>query len=102
MVQVDEQALRRGPRIGQAGRGRDVAKLAPTHIPEQGPAPGGRDVQVEASVVVVIAKGRRDGAIPERDPGPRRGFDEPAAVAPEQTTRDIQVLGLVVVVITRG
>ena len=66
VVQIHEQGLGCRPRIGQAGGSCHGAKLPPALIPEQDSPPGGRDVQVEPSVVVEIAERRRDGPIPER------------------------------------
>ena len=65
MVEIGEQHLPRGSRLGQAC-GRDVAKPAPTRILEQDSPPRGRHVEVQPSVVVEIAERRRDGPIPKR------------------------------------
>ncbi len=100
VVEVHEQRPGGGRRVGQAGRRRDVPKLAAARIAKQGPPPAaGRDVQVDPSIVVVIAERGRGGAIAQHDPRARRGFDEPPLVTAKQMTRDEQVLGLIIVVI---
>ena len=100
MVEVHEQRPGGGRRVGQAGRRRDVRKPAPTHVPKQGPPPAaGRDVQVDPSIVVVIAERGRGGAIAQHDARARRGFDEPPLVTAKQMTRDEQILRLIIVVI---
>ena len=101
VVQVHEQGLGGARRVDHTRAHRDVLEPAGASVPVKTATPGGRDVQVEPSIVIEIAEGRRDGAIVERDAGFRRGLDEPAApeVAPEQMPRDEHVLGLVVVVV---
>src|ERR1041385_6473355 len=73
------------------------------HVPEQRSACRCDGVQVEPPVVVVVPEGRREGAICDRDAGARRRLDEASSpgVPAEQVARDVQILGLVVVVVAR-
>src|SRR5947208_14045632 len=103
-AEVHEQRPGGGCHIRPAGRRRAVPKPAPTHVPKQSPPrpppAAGRAVQVDPSIVVVIAEPGPGGAIARPDARARPGFDEPPLVTANKMTRDEPVLRLIIVVMT--